>query len=249
MKKKKRFKYIIVIPARYKSTRLPGKPLLNISGEPMIVKTFKRCLKVSIRSQIFVATENKKILEVCKKNNIKCLMTSEKCLTGTDRIAEVAKKIKAEFYINVQGDEPLCDTQDLKKLIKEALKLPKTIINGYTKIKDKKQFLSGNIPKVVFRNDGRLLYQSRAGIPTTKKHEFKKAWRQVCIYSLPYEALKVFSKSKKKTMLESFEDCELNRFLELGLDVKMIKMSKNSIAVDTKEDLKKVRKIFKKKLL
>ena len=97
MKKKKRFKYIIVIPARYKSTRLPGKPLLNISGEPMIVKTFKRCLKVSMRSQIFVATENKKILEVCKKNSIKCLMTSEKCLTGTDRIAEVAKKNKSRI--------------------------------------------------------------------------------------------------------------------------------------------------------
>lgn len=247
MNKKIRYKFIIVIPARYNSTRLPGKPLLNISGDPMIVKTFKRCLKVAKRSQIFVATENKKILEVCKKNKINCLMTSAKCLTGTDRIAEVAKKIKSKFYINVQGDEPLCDTRDLKKLIKEALKFPKTIINGYAAITNKKQFFSGNIPKVVFRNDGRLLYQSRAAIPTTKKHEFKKAWRQICIYSLPYEALKIFSKSKNKTILESIEDCELNRFLELGLEVKMIKMSNNSIAVDTKEDLKKVRNIFKRK--
>ena len=110
-----------------------------------------------------------------------------------------------------------------------------------------KLFLSGHIPKVVFRKDGRLLYQSRAGIPTTKKLEFKKAWRQVCIYSLPKKALKIFSNLRKKTILESLEDCELMRFLELGLEVKMIKMSNNSISVDTKNDLKKIIKVLKRK--
>ena len=167
-------------------------------------------------------------------------MTSKKCLTGTDRIAEVAKKFKADFYLNVQGDEPLCNPADIKKLLKAAKKNPKTIINGYTEIKDKKLFYSGHIPKVVFRQDGRLLYQSRAPIPTTKEKKFVKSWRQVCIYSLPYESLNIFKSVNKKTPLESLEDCELLRFLELGYDVKMIKMSDKSISVDTKKNLAEV---------
>ena len=91
-----------------------------------------------------------------------CVITSKKCLTGTDRVAEVANKIKSDIYINVQGDEPICDVNDIKKLIKSSKKYPNRIINGYTKIKDKRLFFSKNIPKVVFRKDGRLLYQSRS---------------------------------------------------------------------------------------
>lgn len=241
-------KFIIVIPARYRSKRLPGKPLIKILGIPMLIRTYNQCLKVADKNQIFVASDDNRILKLCDDYGIKSVLTSKKCLTGTDRVAEVAKKIYAKVYINVQGDEPLCDVDDLKKLIKYALKYPDEIINGYTEIKDKKLFLSGNIPKVVFRNDGRLLYQSRAGIPTTKKLQFKKAWRQVCIYSLPNKALKIFRNKGKKTTLENLEDCELVRFLELGLDVKMIKMSNNSISVDTKNDLKKIVKVLKKKL-
>ncbi len=169
-------------------------------------------------------------------------MTSKKCLTGTDRIAELAKKIRADIYINVQGDEPICSIKDIKKLINYSKKFPKDIINGYAKIKKKKLFLSPHIPKVVFRNDGRLLFQSRAPIPTTKKFEFIKAWRQICIYSLPYKALKAFASVKRKTTLESIEDCELNRFLELGYEVRMIKMSDKSVSVDLKSDIKKVEK-------
>ena len=112
-------------------------------------------------------------------------------------------------------------------------------------IKDKTLFNSGHIPKVVFRNDGRLLYQSRAGIPTTKKKEFIKSWRQVCLYSIPYEKLIEFAKHKK-TLLERLEDCELNRFLELGFEVKMIRMSDKSISIDTLNNLKVLNRILKK---
>ena len=233
-------KFIIVIPARYNSSRLPGKPLIKILGIPMLIRTYKQCLKVVSRDKIFIATDDKRIQKLCDDNNMSCVMTSKKCLTGTDRIAELSKKIKASFYINIQGDEPICDTGDIKKLIKTAKKYPNRIINGYTKITDKKLFLSKHIPKVVFRNDGRLLYQSRSPIPISKKGKFTHAWRQVCIYSLPYKALKIFSKIKQKTILENIEDCELIRFLELGLEVYMIKMSNNSISVDTKKDLIKV---------
>jgi 3-deoxy-manno-octulosonate cytidylyltransferase (CMP-KDO synthetase) len=238
--------YLIVIPARYNSSRLPGKPLIKILGIPMILRTYYQCLKIAPKNKILVATDDDRILNLCKINNVNCVMTSKKCLTGTDRIAEVSKKIKAKVYINVQGDEPICNTRDLKKLIKLSQKKPNIIINGYTKISNKNQFFSGHTPKVVFRKDGRLLYQSRAGIPTTKKHEFKLSWRQVCIYSLPYKALQIFSSQKKKTNLEYIEDCELLRFLELGLEVHMIRMSNKSISVDTKSDIKKVIKALKK---
>ena len=236
--------FLIVIPARYKSSRLLGKPLINILGIPMLVRTFKQCQKVTSSENIIVATDDKRISSLCIKNKIKYIMTSKKCLTGTDRVAEVAKKNKAKFYINVQGDEPLCNPNDLKKIINYSKRYPNKIFNGYTKIKEKKLFLSSNIPKVVFRKDGRLLYMSRAAIPTTKEKFFVQAWRQVCIYSFPYKALLAFAAKRKKTKLESIEDCELVRFLELGFDVQMISMSNKSIAVDTKQDLAKVKKIL-----
>jgi len=237
--------YIIIIPARYNSKRLPGKPLIKIRGIPMIVRTYNQCAKVVPKSKIFVATDDKRVKKTCDKFQINTIMTSKKCLTGTDRIAEVAMKIKKKFYINVQGDEPMCNPNDIKKIIKFATKFPNTIINGYTKIKDKKLFYSPNIPKVVFDNNENLIYMSRSPIPSNKKKIFVKGWRQICIYSFPYESLKIFSLKRKKTLLESIEDIELNRFIELGLKVKMLKMSDKSIAVDTIEDLRKVQRKFK----
>ena len=112
--------YLLIIPARYQSKRLPGKPLLDIKGIPMVIRTFIQCNKVVPRSKILVATDDKRIQNVCKKNNINTIITSKKCLTGTDRIAEVSKKIKKDFYINVQGDEPICNPADIKKIIKYA---------------------------------------------------------------------------------------------------------------------------------
>jgi 3-deoxy-manno-octulosonate cytidylyltransferase (CMP-KDO synthetase) len=237
-------KYYLVIPARYNSKRFPGKPLVDICGIPMIIRTYNQCKKIVSKSKILIATDDIRIQRVCEKEKIKVVMTSKKCLTGTDRIAEVAKKFKADFYLNIQGDEPICNPVDIKKLLITAKKYPKTIINGYTAIKNKKLFHSGHIPKVVFRNDGRLLYQSRAAIPTTKDKKFVKAWRQVCIYSLPYKSLMAFKSVNEKTTLEQLEDCELLRFLEIGHEIKMIKMSDKSVSVDTKKNLNEVIKII-----
>ena len=130
-------KYIVVIPARYKSKRLPGKPLAKIGGLPMIVRTYNQCKKVVKKDQIIVATDSIKIKKVCDEYKINSLITSSKCLTGTDRVAEVAKKINCSFYINVQGDEPFFNPYDLNTLINVAKKRPNEIINGYAEIKDK----------------------------------------------------------------------------------------------------------------
>ena len=111
-------KQIIVIPARLGSKRLKNKPMIDLKGKTMIERTFLQCAKAFDKNYIYVATDSKVISSLCKKKNINCILTSKKCLTGTDRVAEVAKKIKVDSYINVQGDEPLFNPADIIKLVK-----------------------------------------------------------------------------------------------------------------------------------
>jgi 3-deoxy-manno-octulosonate cytidylyltransferase (CMP-KDO synthetase) len=158
-------------------------------------------------------------------------------LTGTDRVAEVAQQIDADTYINVQGDEPVFNPDDLTALINVATKHPEDVINGYCSIKDEELFRSSSVPKVVMRPDGRLLYMSRAPIPTTKRFGYEKAWRQVCAYAFPKSALQAFASTTSKTELEMIEDIEILRFLELGWDVQMVPMSDMSVAVDDPKDI------------
>jgi 3-deoxy-manno-octulosonate cytidylyltransferase (CMP-KDO synthetase) len=230
-------RYIVVIPARFQSGRLPGKPLVNLCGVPMIVRTYLQCIKAVPAELVYVATDNDEIRSVCEKQAIRVVMTSSNCLTGTDRVAEVAETIEADTYINVQGDEPVFNPDDISALIKAAAMHPQDVINGYCSIRDEELFRSSSVPKVVMRPDGRLLYMSRAPIPTTKRFGFDKGWRQVCAYAFPKSALEVFASTTLKTELETIEDIEILRFLELGWDVRMVPMSDLSVAVDNPEDV------------
>ena len=232
--------YAVIIPARYQSSRLPGKPLVKIKGLPMIVRTYKQCIKACPQEQVYVATDDERIRKTCQDYEIQVLMTSSTCLTGTDRVAECTEKLNAEVFLNVQGDEPVFNPDDLKILLEATEKYPDEILNGYCPINEETQFRSGTVPKVVLRPDGRLLYMSRAAIPSTKNLEFKQGWRQVCAYAFPRNALKEFSKQKEKTPLESMEDIEILRFLELGFEVRMMELSNQSIAVDITDDIQKV---------
>ena len=229
--------YIVVIPARFQSGRLPGKPLVNLCGVPMIVRTYRQCIKVVPAELVYVATDDDNIRAVCEKHGIQVVMTANNCLTGTDRVAEVSQKIEVDTYINVQGDEPVFNPDDLTELINAAEKNPKDVINGYCLIKDEALFRSSSVPKVVMRPDGRLLYMSRAPIPTNKGLAFIKSWRQVCAYAFPKKGLEAFSSRTSKTELEAIEDIEILRFLELGWDIRMVSMSDLSVAVDIPEDI------------
>lgn len=230
---------LVVIPARYESSRLPGKPLVPLCGVPMIVRTWRQCAKVLEPSRIVVATDDQRIEDVCTGHGIRVVRTSENCLTGTDRVAEVAESIEASTYINVQGDEPVFNPDDLGSLIAEAQRHPADVINGYCEISGEEQFRSPTVPKVVLRPDRRLLYMSRAAIPTGKDLGFRRAHRQVCAYAFPREALQAFTSSRGKTPLEEIEDIEILRFLELGFEVRMIAMSDQSVAVDVPDDVQK----------
>jgi len=238
--------YVIVIPARYKSSRLEGKPLVDLNGVPMIIRTYRQCLKASPPEFVYVATDNELIKETCKKEGAQVIMTSSSCLTGTDRVAEVSEKINAETYINVQGDEPIFNPEDIKILLKEIKKYPDDIITGYCEIDDESTHKDLKVPKVVIRRDGRLLYASRAPIPSNKTNEFKKGWRQVLTYAFPKKVLKILLSNKNKTELEKIEDVEILRFLELGIEVRTVKMSKMSLPVDTPEDVILVKNMISK---
>ena len=128
-------KSLIVIPARMKSSRLPGKPLKKIHGKELILRVLEACKPLNSKNtKIVVATDNKKIFDRVNFLNFNSILTSKLCRTGTDRVAEVAKKIKADIYINVQGDEPLVNYKDIKKIIEAKKKFPKHVICGYNNL-------------------------------------------------------------------------------------------------------------------
>ena len=234
--------FLIVIPARYNSSRFQGKPLADINGKSMIERVWNQCLSAAPKKQIIVATDDERIFSHCKLKNINTIMTSADCLTGSDRLAEVSKKIKANFYVNVQGDEPLINPKDIKKVINDFKK------HGITncaakKIDNESELNNRNIPKIVTDKNNYLLYISRANIPSSKNSSVKALKKQVCIYSFSHDAVRLFGLKSKKTKLEKIEDIEILRVLENGIPVKIIDVKSDTVAVDTPEDLERVKKL------
>ncbi|MBX2966892.1 MAG: 3-deoxy-manno-octulosonate cytidylyltransferase [Cyclobacteriaceae bacterium] len=230
----------VVIPARYQSSRFPGKPLVKINGVPMIERTWRQCVQAVDVSQVIIATDDERIESYCRSIGAQVEMTPEDCLTGTDRVAVLLPKYSDDYFINVQGDEPLLNPTDLTNMIAALAETDCEVMNGYTAIHDETDYRSTSIPKVVVDMNGNLMYMSRQAIPASKSGIFQRAWRQVCIYAFSRNALKQFILHPGKTLLESIEDIEIVRFLELGIRVKMIAMSDQSIAVDNPEDVLKV---------
>jgi len=239
---------LIVIPARFKSSRLPGKPLKKILRKELILWVLNVCKNLINKStNLIVATDNKKIYNLVKKNKFTPIMTSTKCLTGTDRVAEVSKKIDSDIYINVQGDEPLIKPSDIRKVINEKKKNQDKVICGYSRLDKAENQNNTNIPKVVINQKNELIYISRSPVPQSKNKSLKINYlKQVCIYGFSKKDLNVFS-SRKKTPLEKIEDIEILRFIEKGKKIKMVKLTQNSFAVDTQQDIKKIENYLKKK--
>ena len=240
-------KIAIVIPARFKSSRFPGKPLANILGKPLIIWVAQLCENAIGKKNVYIATDDSSIANVVERHGFKKIMTSSNCLTGTDRVAEASNKIDAEIIINVQGDEPLVDPEDIKKIIKEKKNNPNAVICGYSKITAPEKPEDLNICKVIFNENNNLIYASRAPLPGSKDHinKPKNYFKQVCIYAFNRNELEKFFNYSRKSYLESFEDIEIIRFLEWGQEVRMIETSSSSIAVDNPEDILKVENFIK----
>jgi 3-deoxy-manno-octulosonate cytidylyltransferase (CMP-KDO synthetase) len=235
--------YILAIPARLNSSRLPGKPLIEVNGVSILKMTHQKCLEAVPSNKIIILTDSDMIHTHCKANNMNSEIVDNNCLTGTDRIALFAKDSKYDFVVNVQGDEPLIDPDNIKKIISESYKNKGQIINGYDEILNEEDFRNPNIPKVVFNENKELLYMSRSSIPTTKSLSFVKSNKQLGIYSFPVDSLNHFY-SNQKTSNESLEDIEILRFLELGFKVKMVKLESKSFSIDTKSDLNRLKQLF-----
>ncbi len=235
-------KSVIIIPARYKSSRFPGKPLVNLLGKPMILWVSELSAQAVGKENVYIATDDERISEVATTAGFSAIMTSEQCLTGTDRLAEAANKIQADIYINVQGDEPLVNPKDIINIIKAKELHYDEIINGYCTLADDEDPKNINIPKVIFTEDNSLVYMSRQAIPGFKDESQSPSqyYKQVCIYALTAHELKSYADYGRKSTLEKSEDIEIIRFLEWGKKIRMVETNPGSLAVDVQEDVAKV---------
>ena len=219
-------KIICVIPARYASTRLPGKPLADIAGKPMIVRVYERVLNAIKPAEVIAAVDDERVYEAVAKAGGKAIMTAKNHPTGTDRLAEVAQKCPdADVIINVQGDEPLIDPQIIDDLAQEFLNdedLKMATVK--TTMKEEEKAKPGNV-KVITDKNGYALYFSRSLIP------------------YPRDFLLQYAKMQP-TPLEQTESLEQLRALENGYKIKVIATDKHFVGVDTKEDLEEVNKIY-----
>ena len=240
-------KIVGIIPARYKSSRFEGKPLADICGKPMIWWVYQQAKKSKFLEEVYVATDDIRIKETCDKLNINVIMTSNNHNTGTDRVGEVATKIKADVYVNIQGDEPLIDPKSIDLAIEPFYNNKEEIFitNGMTEIKKHYEIIDNTVPKVVVNKDGNGVFLSRLPIPYPKGKD-TKYYKQVCVYGFTPKALEFYCNSERGK-IEEIEDIEILRFIEQGYKVKFVEVDNDTIAVDTKEDLKRVIEFMKYK--
>ncbi len=235
-----------VIPARYKSSRFPGKALVDIHGKPMVVRTFEKAKMVKEFDKLLVATDDERIEDVCKKFNIPTMMTSTEHPTGTDRLAEVAEKINGDLYVNIQGDEPLIKKETIAAAISPFITkglLEFEVTNLYTVIRKHTDLMDSTVPKVVIALDKTAIYLSRLPIPYPKDSRDIKYYKQVCVYGFTPRALAGFAKLKQGP-LEKAEGIELLRFIEHNIKVRMVEVEQDTLSVDVPADLELVRKIW-----
>jgi 3-deoxy-manno-octulosonate cytidylyltransferase (CMP-KDO synthetase) len=237
-------KIIGVIPARYRSSRFPGKPLADIHGKPMVWWVYSQAVKVNEFDEVYVATDDKRIENKCIELDINVIFTSEDHPTGTDRVGEVARKIDADLYVNIQGDEPLILPETIEKAI-EPFNSNKNIsvTNLMTKIRKHEELLDITVPKVVVNANNEAIFLSRLPIPYPKGKFDVTFYKQVCVYGFTPESLEFYYNSERGA-IEQIEDIELLRFIEGGLKVKILEVDQDTIGVDNEKDLSVVRKII-----
>ncbi len=227
---------VIVIPARFGSTRFPGKPLVDVAGVPMVVRVARRCHEVLPLEQVIVATDDERVAALCGDHGIRVEMTSSDHPTGIDRVAEVSTRIAARTYINLMGDEPAFPADDIRALI-DAVRKDRSVVHiGYTEIGEA-QWRNPKILKVLFGFAGNLIYIGRAPVPGSHDGAFRLGWRHVCVHAYSREHLERFSSTGGRTPVEAAEDQEIMRFLELDTPVHVVHMSDDSLSVDTPADV------------
>lgn len=229
-------KTLAVIPARYASTRLPGKPLADTGGLPLVVRVMRQVEKCRSVDRVIVATDDKRIAETVERFGGEAAMTPSELPSGGDRVAYVAKRVPSEYVLNVQVDDPLVGPDMVDPLV-AALENDATVMLALLakRIEDMCEVDSKDVVKTVFTSEGRALYFSRSPIPYPRtaggvwyKHIGPYAWRRSFLFE--------FS-SWEQTPLERTESLEMLRVLERGRSIKCIITERDTIEVDTQEDL------------
>ena len=239
-------KVVGIIPARYASTRLPGKPLKDILGYPMIWWVYKRVRTVKELDEIYVATDDDRIKEVCEQYDIPVIMTSPNHPNGAMRLQEVSETVKADFYVQLNGDEPLMNTDAIAAAIPE--KVPQDVAFGtniITQIDDPAQVMDASNIKMVFDDQMNALYMSRTPIPYPFKSIDFQYYKHVGI--IGYNKLMLdFYKNSQPGRFEQIEGIDTLRFLDYGKQLKLSLVPDcHSLSVDTQKDLDMVIKMMK----
>jgi len=240
-------KTLVAIPARFGSTRFPGKPLKLVAGVPLVIRVANNCIsfaKSTLGSythvDVAVFTDDERIGNLCASHGLQVYLTDD-YVTGTDRIAS-AQSVRNQYdiIINVQGDEPLVSVEDIARIHDVMCRGDTLAANAYCRISiDEAQRRS--VPKVVLDAKGAIMYVSRAAIPFAKNGATDDVYyRQVCIYGFTNHALDFFNNSRGQ--LESCEDIEILRLLEAGIRVTGVEVTSNSMAVDYPDDIVEVEK-------
>lgn len=243
-------KIIGIIPARYRSTRFPGKPLVDICGKPMIWWVYQEFIKVDGIDSVYVATDDERIVDACNLYGMKTIMTSEDCPTHLERLYEVSTKIDADFYINVNGDEPLIDRKCIADLIPdESVDSNESYVaNGMMILNNPIDAYDTSKIKVVTDVNGYGMYISREPLPFPKARSDFHVKKFVGVQCFTKKALK-FVHDTPREYLESIEDIDEFRFLEHGHKIKFILTEANTLAVDTPKDVDKVRSMIAENVL
>jgi 3-deoxy-manno-octulosonate cytidylyltransferase (CMP-KDO synthetase) len=254
---------VAVIPARYGSTRLPGKPLAMIGGKPMIQHVYENASKAKVLDEVIVATDDQRIEQTVKNFGGNVVTTSEDHASGTDRLAEVARKLKsADWLVNIQGDLPFIRAQTIAQAIKPLMsdrKIPMGTV--CTAIYDVKEWRNPNVVKVLKDRAGFALYFSRAPIPFFRNSEIDLAgktitassnqrlcgYRHLGLYVYQRDFLLKFA-VLRRTALERIESLEQLRALQNGYPIYVAEVDEHSIEVDTPADLKKAERYFKMRM-
>lgn len=237
-------KIVAVIPARYQSSRLPGKPLADICGKPMIWWVYNQVKQVKEFAEVYVATDDERISKACREYEMQVIMTGSETPNHIHRIWEVTEMVEADYYVSVNGDEPLISPDNIRQA------LPDSVINDrpffqsvYRRMHDPAEVMDIANVKIVLNNEGVCMYQSRNPIPCPKgslMFEYKKAIGIECFNK---KALDAFVKAPM-AVNEKIEDIDHIRFLENGIPIYYKEIESESLSVDTKNDLEKVRLIM-----
>jgi 3-deoxy-manno-octulosonate cytidylyltransferase (CMP-KDO synthetase) len=242
---------VLVIPARFQSTRFPGKPLAKIMGRPLIQHVHEQARNLNIVDRVVVATDDERIKKVVEGFGAEAYLTSNRARTGSDRIADLAQRVKAELYLNLQGDELLLDPEMLVPLI-TLFKKKKSLLVGslMRSISSEEDLLNPNIVKVVSDREGFALYFSRAPIPFFRDGSIrplmKNIYQHLGVYIYRRRPLLEFSNWPTGT-LEDFEQLEQLRFLEHGYRIKLLETQGRSLRIDTPEDLRDAEAVLSQK--